>query len=124
MFFLPLLDYKQLIQKLRHCLAAVMAFPVDSSKTNKFALPNRFFDSLAAGTPVLASTNSIDIRDIVSRNHVGWLLDENEIELSVENFLTDIRSKPNYEKILVNVDHFGKNNDRNLIVKVLDKVFV
>ena len=73
---------------------------------------------------MLASTNSIDIRDIVSRNHVGWLLDENEIELSVENFLTDIRSKPNYEKILVNVNHFGKNNDRNLIVKVLDKVFV
>ena len=66
-------NYPSLINKLKHCLASIMAFPTGDALTNRMALPNRFFDSIAAGTPVISSSEAIDLKNILEEeNMVGY----------------------------------------------------
>lgn len=56
----------------------------------KFSLPNKVFDYIHAGTPII-STNLIEIERIISQHHIGLVIDELSLETLAEkiNYLKD-----------------------------------
>ena len=121
--FAEILSYNNLIEKLSYSLASVMAFPTSGGITNKIALPNRFFDSLAAGTPVLASSHSTDVANIVGKERVGWLLNPDLAEASVKAFLTCLSQPGLYDERLSSIYAYAKRNDLDSIRDKLMTVF-
>ena len=104
-------------------LAAVMAFPIEKGLTNKIAMPNRFFDSIAAGTPVIASLKAIDLAEVINKEHLGWLVDYNRPDEGASLFLETIDNAHAYDKMLNQVNLFAKKNNKSSIHNVLRKVF-
>lgn len=118
--FLP---YEKLIEKLSCSLASVMAFPSDGSITNKIALPNRFFDSLSAGTPIIASKDSIDVAKFINEQKIGWLFDPEDPDGDILQFFEEFSNKKSYEKKLANVSNFAGLNNIKSINDALNTVF-
>jgi glycosyltransferase involved in cell wall biosynthesis len=67
-----------------------------------YSLPNKFFEYIAAGVPVIAS-DFPDMSAIVNEHKVGWTVDVNEEALSnLIAKLTDVELKqPNTSRITV-----------------------
>ena len=121
--FFKVLPYMDLIEVLSTSLAAVMAFPIEKGLTNKIAMPNRFFDSIAAGTPVIASLKAIDLAEVINKEHLGWLVDYNRPDEGASLFLETIDNAHAYDKMLNQVNLFAKKNNKSSIHNVLRKVF-
>ena len=66
----------------------------DITLTSKFCMPNKLFESVVAGLPVVVS-DLPDLREFVTRNDAGWILGYNAIEL---NKLINKLSKEDLEK--------------------------
>ena len=62
------------------------------------ALPNKFFDSIAAGLPIL-SLGKGDSSDLVEKNNIGWIADFNKssvFEVLRKITINDIKQKSEY----------------------------
>lgn len=118
--FLP---YTRLKEKLSQSIAGVMAFPSDGSITNRIALPNRFFDSLASGTPILASRDSVDVAEYVESQNIGWLFDPDDPSQDISFFLHEITSHSKYSDKLKNVYRFAEENDVKSVKRALKLAF-
>ena len=121
--FQGFLPYSQLIKKLSQSLAGVMAFPSDGSVTNKIALPNRFFDTLASGTPIIASKESVDVAEYVLSKNIGWLFDPNNPSEDISIFSEEINDHEIYQEKLNNVHDFANAHDVDSLDKLLKRVF-
>ena len=121
---LELVPYEELIEKISQSLGTFMAFPIGHWKTNYIALPNRFFDSLVASTPLIASSDSIDVANEVKENDLGIVIDFKNFENSIDDLVDFITNEKRYDSSLERIYEYAKKNSWQEISKVLDKVFV
>lgn len=123
-YILPLIEYSKLISKITHSLGVFMSFPNGIWKTNYVAMPNRFYDSLVSGTPIIASKDSIDVANEVENFNLGINFDYNNFDNSIQTLTSFLTNKEIYNHNLNNIYEYAKNNTWNKVSKVLDKVFI
>ena len=61
----------------------------DFSLSYKYSLPNKFFEYLHAGLPIIVSSNMEYLADLVSRYNIGWVVDPENLV----NFLLDLNQR-------------------------------
>lgn len=75
---LPFLPYEQMIESISRAFFTLIAFNSRSDlyyKNDIYSLPNKFYDSLAAGTPVLVAERFVSMRKIVESLGIGVVID-------------------------------------------------
>jgi len=111
---LPFLPYEQMMESISRAIFTLIAFNSRSDlyyKNDIYSLPNKFYDSLAAGTPVLVAERFVSMRKIVEGLGIGVVIDgclpdellHRKLGLALEN----------YERMLLRVQenqfHFAWN---------------
>jgi len=93
------IDWNQLLKHSSNAKAGLVLFePVGLNY--RYASPNKFFEYVMAGTPVIVS-NIIPFKDFITLYEVGVLVDlasEDSIALAIEKFLTDEKNWLKYHQ--------------------------
>lgn len=84
----------------------------------EMALPNKFFEYLHAGLPVLVSSNFKYFASIVEKNAIGWVIDSSDLS----NFITHF-SKNDLIKIKKNVYEYAKNCVWEFDAKIYHEIY-
>lgn len=88
---LPVLPYDEMMKEL-----SVSAFSFISMSSNpknfdfindKFSMPNKFFDSVAAGTPVILNKKYVSMKSIMEKDNTGVILDFDNMEKSISDII-------------------------------------
>jgi len=100
----PFLPYKDMMKEISGAMFSLISYMRANSgepRNDSFALPHKYFDSLAAGTPVIVRKDFLSMANQVKKLGVGAIIDPENIERSVEKV---IEAYSNYSNILRNVE--------------------
>ena len=100
--YVPFLEYEELINYLSNVMFAWIAFTNAYSfeeENVRYSSPNKFADALAAGTPVIVSSNLLQLCEYINNFQVGIVLDNPDAEVSAKKIFESSRV-PNYSKLL------------------------
>ncbi|RLL85279.1 glycosyltransferase [Petrotoga sp. Shatin.DS.tank11.9.2.9.3] len=103
--FLP---YEEMMKELSNVAFSLISYNEGRKQYNnnfKFALPNKFYDSLAAGTPVIVKASFVSMAKQVEDLGLGVVIDPTELKESVEKITNAYK---NYEGILDNIEKHQK----------------
>ncbi|PZC52369.1 MULTISPECIES: glycosyltransferase [unclassified Mesotoga] len=104
---IPFLKYEKMMERISRARFTLIAFNSRSDlnyKNDIYSLPHKFYDSLAAGTPVLVAERFVSMRRIVERTGTGLVL--NLIEQPNENFAKICYSIDAYDEYLHNLEKY------------------
>ena len=68
--FIDVLPYKQMMEYTKQCFLGLIFEKIDFSDEHLFALPNKFFDYIHSGIPVLSS-EAVEIKAIIEKYQIG-----------------------------------------------------
>ncbi len=72
--FIDVLPYNEMMKHTRNCFLGLIFEKISVSDEHLFALPNKFFDYIKAGIPVLSS-KAVEIKSIIEQYQVGDFID-------------------------------------------------
>lgn len=75
--FIDLLPYSEMMEYTKQCFLGLIFERIDVSDQHRFSLPNKLFDYLHAGVPVLSS-GAVEIKTIIEKYQVGALIENFE----------------------------------------------
>jgi glycosyltransferase involved in cell wall biosynthesis len=89
------------------CVADIGLFVISGgvSESYRVSLPNKFFEYLFAGLPVLVSSNLEYLSDLINANDIGWVIDSDRDDSSFLNI--DLK---NYEEKRLAVEKYVTEN--------------
>jgi len=121
--FLPKMPYAQLI----HYTATAdlgLTLDKDTNINYRYSLPNKLFDYIHAGTPVLASP-LLEVKKIVERYGVGELIQNHDPHQLADKINTILRDRANLAIYRENCFKAAKfltwENEQKVLVKILQK---
>ncbi|MBK8846072.1 MAG: glycosyltransferase [Bacteroidetes bacterium] len=122
-FFKPRMPYKQLLQY-TCCAHLGISFDKPTNINYKLSLPNKLFDYMYCGVPVLI-TNLPEPAAIVKQHECGYVLHEFSVK-SIADSLSNIFSNPEdlnikRENALRTATHFSWQNEKNILLDVVAK---
>lgn len=103
--FLKSVDKKQLIPLIKNAKLSVL--PLRSGLIINTSSPNKFFESIACGTPVFQSTNGW-IKDLIDKNKLGFNFDIDNCEEAA--FLLNLALEKINKDYVKSCLHFSKQN--------------
>lgn len=71
--FIDVLPYKQMMEYTKQCFLGLIFEKIEISDEHLFALPNKFFDYIHAGIPVLSS-EAVEIKAIIEKYQIGDII--------------------------------------------------
>jgi hypothetical protein len=78
-------------------------------------MPNKFFDSLGAGTPVIVASDFKEMARIIQKNKIGIMIDRNEIKGSVDRIVS-LWNSADYDRLLDSIrstqDEYAWDTDK------------
>ncbi|SHF00241.1 Glycosyl transferases group 1 [Marinitoga hydrogenitolerans DSM 16785] len=98
--FLP---YKKMIEELSKSSFSLISYSPLVDKQNKnylFSLPNKYYDSIAAETPVIVKNTFISMAKEVEKLKIGVVINPKNVDESVEKIL---EAYNNYDELLNNI---------------------
>ncbi|MFA8343488.1 MAG: glycosyltransferase [Rhodothermaceae bacterium] len=113
---LQTLESHQVKEKLMESNFAIMIR--ERNLVNKVATPVKFAEYLSAGLPVFLSSGIGDTEDIINRNKIGVVVDENKIQYGIEEMINLLKDENIYQRC---IDTVKKELDlQNSIDKYID----
>jgi glycosyltransferase involved in cell wall biosynthesis len=119
-YFLPKMPYQKMMRYTSQCdLGVTLDKPV--SLNYKYSLPNKLFDYLAAGVPVLASP-MIEVKKIVDGYDVGMCIDDHDpahIADTIKSMLTDEERIKKWKENAQNISStLCWENEEKVLIKI------
>jgi len=107
---LPFMDYRLMMERISKVKFTLLAFQsrTDPQYVNDiYSLPNKLYDSLAAGTPVILDSRFVSMKRIVEDTQTGVVLDLVEPSKRSSSFLNDSEAYDLYlDNLRSNYDEF------------------
>jgi len=126
---LGFLAYQQMMEKLSESMFSLIAYDFDPTMIEyAHSMPNKFFDSICAGTPVMVDKRFKSMASEVNKYGVGHVIDIHNVSQSINVFMRSSQ-KREYERILNHIavyrDDFFWNSEkeerfRNELIKQLN----
>jgi len=104
--FLPYEDMMIELSKSAFSLISYNTVRNESYKNYLFALPNKYYDSICAGTPVIVKNSFVSMAKEVEKYGIGVVIDPNDVEESVERILN---AYEHYDELMENVRKYKRN---------------
>lgn len=98
---IPFLAYNEMMGEISRSAFSLISFQTRSDHfypNDIYSLPNKFFDSLAAGTPVIVEDRFISMKKIINSTKTGIIIDFNKN--AEENIKKILFSWQNYSELL------------------------
>jgi glycosyltransferase involved in cell wall biosynthesis len=99
--FLPYDEMMKEVSKAAFSLASFKSMGREDYKNDLWALPHKFYDSIAAGTPVVVMQSSVSMSKIVEELGIGVVIEPKDVEGSVKKILD---AYDNHDKLVDNVE--------------------
>lgn len=117
--FIDVLPYQQMMEYTRQCFLGLIFEKINFTEEHLFALPNKFFDYIHAGIPVLSS-EAVEIKLIIEKYKVGDFIlsfDPEEIAEKIINISEDQKTYILWKQntILASVELNWENEEKVLI---------
>ena len=117
--FMPRMPYNELLGLTQLCDLG-LTLDKDTNINYRYSLPNKLFDYLRAGIPVLASDLS-EVQKIVETYHTGWIVEKVDPQL-MANQINDLIDNPDvYLKVKANLAEASNQLSWEKECQVLDK---
>ncbi len=111
--YLPYEDMMEQLSKSAFSLISYNTVMNENYKNDIFALPHKYYDSIAAETPVIVKNTFVSMAKEVEKYGIGVVIEPNNVDESVEKIL---KAYENYEKLLENIkkykDKFVWDNEK------------
>ncbi|KAF2961775.1 glycosyl transferase family 1 [Fervidobacterium sp. 2310opik-2] len=104
--FLPYEDMMIELSKSAFSLISYNTVRNENYKNDLFALPNKYYDSICAGTPVIVKNTFVSMAKEVEKYGIGVVIDPNDVEESVKRILN---AYERYDEIMENVRKYKGN---------------
>jgi glycosyltransferase involved in cell wall biosynthesis len=117
--FMPRMPYNELLGLTQLCDLG-LTLDKDTNINYRFSLPNKLFDYLRAGIPVLAS-DLTEVRKIVETFHTGWIVEKVDPQLMANQINEFIDNPDVYLKVKTNLTEASKQLSWEKECQVLDK---
>ncbi|MBB6062791.1 glycosyltransferase involved in cell wall biosynthesis [Thermosipho japonicus] len=118
--FTSFLPYEEMMKELSKASFSLVSYESfgNEQKNYFYSFPHKFFDSIAAGTPVIINKNFISMANEVKKHNIGVVIDPKDVNGSVQQVM---KAYENYSSILENIEKF-----KNLYVwdKEKEKAFI
>ncbi|QTA38894.1 glycosyl transferase family 1 [Thermosipho ferrireducens] len=101
--FLP---YEEMMDELSKCMFSLISYKTienERYKNDLFALPHKYFDSIAAGTPVIVKKSFVSMVKDVEEKGLGIVIDPGDVDGSVQKILDGYE---NYQKLIENINRY------------------
>jgi len=95
--FIDALPYAQMMEYTKHAFLGLIFEKIKVSDEHRFSLPNKFFDYLHAGIPVLSS-KAIEIKRIIEQYEAGDFIDDFNPKAIAEKIISISNNVPEYER--------------------------
>ena len=99
--FIGVLPYNQMIAYTKQCFLGLIFEKINFNDEHMFALPNKFFDYLKAGIPVLSS-KAIEIKNIIEKYNVGDFIENFEPREIADKILEISKNNELYQQWKLN----------------------
>lgn len=121
--FLPRMPFEDL----QHYTANAdigLSLDKDTNINYRFSLPNKLFDYINAGVPVLASP-LVEVKKIIGKYRVGETIDTHDPDHLAEKVKNMLGKRDNLEKYRRNcleaAKHLNWENEKQILIKILKK---
>jgi glycosyltransferase involved in cell wall biosynthesis len=119
--FFNKMPYAELMGLTSYCHLG-LSLDKDTNINYRFSLPNKIFDYLRAGIPVLSS-NLPELRKIIELYRVGWLLESVTPQMLASKIQSIVSDNVHYESIKTNVTDASKQLSWEREVKALEHIY-
>lgn len=120
--FFPRMPYEELCQITQNCDLGV-SLDKDTNLNYKYSLPNKLFDYIHSGIPVLVS-DLVEIKRVVEENEVGVVIDKVEPKLIATTIEEIYADKVRYDKMKSNTIKASAVLNWENETKTLDKIYM
>ncbi len=117
--FIDVLPYKQMMEYTRQCFLGLIFEKVDVTDQHRFALPNKFFDYIHTGIPVLSS-EAVEIKSIIEKYQIGDFINNFDPKEIAEKIIAISKKEETYNfwkhnTIAASDEHNWENEEKVLI---------
>lgn len=116
--FMPRMPYNELLGLTQMCDLG-LTLDKDTNINYRFSLPNKLFDYLRAGIPVLAS-DLPEVRRIVESYKTGWIVEKVEPKIMADQVKKIIQSPESYQSIKFGLSEASNELSWEIESKVLN----
>lgn len=111
---IPFVPYEEMISYITKSAFSLVSFDVKDEKGRSllnsiYSQPNKFYDSICAGTPVILDKRFEEMRSIVERDNTGLIIDRDNAEKSSELILNTWENGSKYNALLKNISERQEN---------------
>jgi glycosyltransferase involved in cell wall biosynthesis len=99
--FIDVMPYNQMMAYTKQCFLGLIFEKINFNDEHMFALPNKFFDYLKAGIPVLSS-KAVEIKNIIEKYNVGAFIENFEPDEIAEKILEITKNNELYQQWKLN----------------------
>ena len=116
--FKEAVDINKIIDYTSSADVGIFYIPFDISLSYRFSLPNKFYEYLIAGLPIIVSSNLEYLSNIIIKNDIGWVLPNDQ-----HTFVAFVNSMNQTFIHSKNVTSYANNSGWQLEEKVLEEVY-
>lgn len=114
--------YESIAPLLANCDLGLL-FLEKSSKNLIYALPNKFFEYIQAGLPMVSGPHTVTINSIISKYNIGIITQSLNPELIAKDIQNVFNSKSNYLGLKKNIERIKLDisweNEKNKLIRIL-----
>ncbi|APT76117.1 hypothetical protein LN42_06775 [Marinitoga sp. 1137] len=103
--YIPFLQYEDMLKKLSESAFSIVSYsPYDQKgnllKNYVYSMPNKFFDSIAANTPVIIREEFLEMKNFVDKFGVGIVINPDNLRESTEKIISAYEK---YDQLIENI---------------------
>jgi glycosyltransferase involved in cell wall biosynthesis len=121
--FIDVLPYHQMMEYTRQCFLGLIFEKIDVSDEHLFSLPNKLFDYIHAGIPVLSS-KAVEIKSLIEKYQVGDLIDSFEPSEIAKKILSISHNQEEYNCWKQNTSlaaaELNWENEEKILIQFMD----
>jgi glycosyltransferase involved in cell wall biosynthesis len=121
--FIDVLPYQKMMEYTRQCFLGLIFEKIDFTDEHLFALPNKFFDYIHAGIPVLSSM-AVEIKLIIEKCKVGDFILSFDPEKMAEKIIDISHDEKTYnlwkQNTIVASNELNWENEEKILIRFME----
>lgn len=123
--FINALPYAQMMEYTKQSYLGLVLEKVESSDEHRLALPNKLFDYIHAGVPVL-STEVVEIKSIIDQYDIGFCINNSEPASIAANIVNISENENTYNRWKANTymaaNEFNWEKEEKILLDFMDRI--
>lgn len=123
--FIDLLPYTEMMEYTRQCFLGLIFEKIDTMDEHRFSLPNKFFDYIHAGVPVLSS-KAVEIEAIMKKYNIGAFIESFD-PAAIAKAIIDISMKKEIynqwkQNTVAAAREYNWENEENILIHFMNNL--